>query len=255
MSGANKTWDAVDHYYSGQGVVLLAKRGADGLPEAFIPVGNVPDLRITVQTNALEHKESHTGQRGTDKRITTETIVGLSMTLENFSGDNLARVSRGIVTNIAAGTHSITRKAYLGGIVALEHVKVSAVVVKKDATTIDAVNYEVNSEAGSIRFKDVITGGTLAEGDTITIEYSYEKQVRVDGLAGGQEELFMRFEGLNTAEGNVPVVINVFKFATDPFQELALISDEIQSSVLEGSVLADTTRNSGSRYFEVLQTK
>jgi hypothetical protein len=58
------TWDAVDHYYSGQGVVLLAERDAQGKPTGFVPVGNVSDLKITVSTSVLEHKESHTGQRG-----------------------------------------------------------------------------------------------------------------------------------------------------------------------------------------------
>lgn len=67
----------------------------------------------------------------------------------------------------------------------------------------------------------------------------------------------MRFEGLNTAEvdgstgRSSPVVVEVFKFSTDPFQELALIADTVQSFVLEGSVLADGFRTTGSKYFNV----
>lgn len=247
---ANKTWDAVDHYYSGQGVVLLAERNADGTPKGFHAVGNVPDLKITVATSVLEHKESHTGQRGTDLRLTTETKVALSMTMENFVAENLARVSRGLSTKIAAGQVTAgTIKAYLGAVVALPHINVSDVVITKGATPVDAALYDVNPAAGSVKFKDVVADVT--DGETLTVAYKYDAQFQVDALTKGSEDLYMRFEGLNTAEGNSPVVIDVFKFSTDPFKELALIGDGVQSFVLEGSVLADTTRPSGSMYFVV----
>lgn len=244
------TWDAVDHYYSGQGVVLLAERDAQGKPTGFVPVGNVSDLKITVSTSVLEHKESHTGQRGTDLRLTTETKCALSMTMENFVADNLARVSRGVATKVAAATITAEAvKAYLGKVVSLAHIKVSSVVVKDGATTlVEGTDYFVNADAGSIKFADTITG--VADGDTLTVDYQFAEQHVVEGLTQGAKELYMRFEGLNTAEENSPVVVEVFKFSTDPFKELALIGDTVQSFVLEGSVLADTTRSTGSKYFK-----
>lgn len=244
-------WDSTNHYYSGQGVVLLAERNTDGTPKGLHAVGNVPDLKITVATSVLEHKESHTGQRGTDLRLTTETKVALSMTMENFVAENLARVSRGLSTKIAAGSVTGgTIKAYLGTVVALPHINVSAVVIEKGVTPlVEGTDYWVNEDAGSVKFADTIV--SVTDGEALTIDYAYAAQYKVDALTEGTKELYMRFEGLNTAEGNSPVVIDVFKFSTDPFKELALISDGVQSFVLEGSVLADTTRSSGSLYFVV----
>ena len=246
------TWDAVDHYFSGQGVVLLAERDAvTGQPKGFVPVGNVSDLKISVSTSTLEHKESHTGQRGTDLRLTTETKCALSMTMENFVAENLARVSRGTATDIASGTVTDKAiKAYLGKVIALPHVKISNVVLSDGATPLVLnTDYFVNPEAGSIRLANTITG--VAEGDDLLVDYTYAKQTKVDGLTAGAKELFMRFEGLNTADENSPVVVEVYKFSTDPFKELALIGDTVQSCVLEGSVLSDPTRSTGSKYIEV----
>ena len=63
----------------------------------------------------------------------------------------------------------------------------------------------------------------------------------------------MRFEGLNTAEENAPVLVEVFNFLTDPLKELSLISDSVQQFVLEGSVLADSTKTTGSKFFKTIK--
>ena len=153
------TWDTVDHYYSGQGVVLVGVRDAEGQPKGLTAVGNCPDLKITVNTSSLEHKESHTGARGTDLRLTTEVKVGISLTLENFIADNLSMVLRGATKLIPAGTVTdAPYKAYPGAVTPLKHIKVSNVVVKgpgavpltpytEGATSYD---YRVNGNAGSI---------------------------------------------------------------------------------------------------------
>ncbi len=244
-------WDAVNHYYSGQGVVMLSPRGDDGNPLGFVPVGNVSDLKISVAVSTLEHKESQTGQRATDLRLTTETKCSLSMTVENFIAANLADALRGSTVSMVAGT--VTDGpiiARLGKIVALPHVQVSSVVIKDGATTLVAgTDYTVNEVAGSVKFATTITG--VVEADDLTVSYSYQTQHQIDALTEGAKELYMRFEGLNTAESNDPVVVEVFKFLTDPLKELALISDAIQQFTLEGSVLADPTKLTGSKFFNV----
>lgn len=268
-------WDSVDQYFSGQGVVLLAKRKADGTPGPFFPAGNVSDLKLTVAVSVLEHKESKTGQRATDLRLTTETKVGLSMTGEDFSAANFARVSRGEAVDVVGATATnIPMNGYKGGVTALGHIKVSAVTVKVDVTpdpdvTLTAFttagvdwDYKLNPEAGSIMLNpDSASWANLAaehftvvDGEDVAsliVTYTYAAQKRVDALTVAEEELFMRFEGLNTADGNEPVVVDVFRFRTDPLKELALISDGVQQFVLEGSVLYDGARVEGSNYFSV----
>lgn len=246
-------WDSTNHYYSGQGVVMLAQRDANGNPTGFTSLGNVSDLKISIGVSTLEHKESQTGQRATDLRLTTETKASLSMTVENFISANLADALRGADTEIAGGTATdVAVKAYLGKVISLPHVQISAVTVSDGATPLVAgKDYWVNKEAGSIKFAPTITGVT--NGDELLVDYTYAKQIRVDALTEGAKELYMRFEGLNTAEDNDPVVVEVFKFLTDPLKELSLVSDGIQQFTLEGSVLADSTKTTGSKFFQVVK--
>jgi hypothetical protein len=331
------TWDGNNHYYSGQGVVLVGDRDPiTGKPVGLLSVGNVSDLKIAVATTVLEHKESQTGQRGIDLRLTTEIKCTLSMTMENFIAANLATALRGNTTHKLAGTVSNEAlNGYLGLVMPLENLKVSGVVVTRGATTLVAYvddqtpwDYKVNPDAGSIMLNDgagvavsaLTTGGvaptaiavgnptvvtvantaavgskvvitglagadaallngkafevvaasgasvslnvnttgrtitlgtplTFFDGIALEVDYSYADQNQVEALTKGSQEKFMRFEGLNTADTNQPVIIEVFKFSVDPLKELAMISDTVQQFVLEGNVLADPLRTSGSKYF------
>ena len=55
-------------------------------------------------------------------------------------------------------------------------------------------------------------------------------------------ERFLRLEGLNTAQGNAKVLVELYRVAFDPLKELNLISDEYNKFELEGSLLADNTK-------------
>jgi hypothetical protein len=257
-----------EEYFSGQGVVMIATRDVSGNPTGFRPLGNCPAVAIKNATTVLEHKESTTGQRGTDKRLTTEVKVGIEITLENYNSENIALVTRGTKTAKTGATvtaEAVT--AYAGKISALAHMKVSAVTVEMGVTPLVAFvdeatawDYKLNAEAGSIQFNSAtgLDGSgappnityTLGEKD-VTVDYTYATQVEVDAFNTGNTELYLRFEGLNTAEEDSPVVIEVFKFSVDPTQDFSMISDQIQSFVLQGSVLKDALRGTGSQYYKV----
>lgn len=327
----------IEEYFSGQGVVLVGVRDAiTGKPLGLRPVGNCPALTLANATEVLEHKESTTGARGTDKRLTTAINVTMSATFENFDSSGLADAIRGLSTEVAAGT--VADEAVLGypGLVtALANIKVASVVVSQGATAltpyVDAAtpwDVQINTETGSFQLNDakvlpldnagseitavtvgattqftatntlaigqkvvvsgltgadaalvngkkatvtaasgtafsvniVTTGKTitatgdpvyLEDGVALTVDYTYAAHQLVGAFTEGAKELYLRFEGLNTVEENSPVVVEVFKFLLDPTQELALISDTIQSFVLEGSVLADNAQVTGSKYYRV----
>ena len=255
------TWDRDTKYYSGQGVVLIGSYDESGNVTGLEAVGNVTDLKVSIETSTTEHKESQSGQRAVDFRLTTETKANLTMTLENFSRDTLAMALRGGYTAIAGSTATDAPiKAYLGKVVALPHVKVSAVTVSKGATALVAYtndttpyDYQLNGDAGSIKFAATPTTAGLVDGDALTVDYTYAAQARVDALTENPQPRFLRFEGLNTLDGDNPVIVEAFKFTVDPAKELALISGEDQASFeLEGSLLADASRTTGSKFFRQL---
>lgn len=338
------TNDVVSKYYSGQGVVMIADRDpTTGKAKGFVPVGNVSDLKISISTSVLEHKEAQSGQRAIDLRLTTETKCALSMTMESFSKENLAIALRGTAVSVpgATATDEAGYQGFFGRIGALDHAKISAVTLKSQTVALTPYtnsttpwDYSLNTEAGSYTINDgsvqlfdklgengalvvtdvtegatttvvctntggnpvvagmrvviggctgtdaadindkmfvvtsanasgfviplntsvkTITAGTgkvFKEGDALTATYTYAAQEQTEALNGANTERYLRFEGLNTADNNKPVVVEVFKFSTDPLKELALIGDAIGQFVLEGNVLSDSLRATGSKFFK-----
>lgn len=342
------TNDVVSKYFSGQGIVMIAdKDPVTGAAKGFTPVGNVSDLKISISTSVIEHKESSTGQRGIDKRLTTESKAALSMTLESFSKENLALALRGDNTSLPGATvTSEAHKLYFGKVEALAYAKLSVVTsVSRGATALtpytnDATpyDYKVNLDAGSFTMNDgqkgilldkatllgtacsgsfivisgskatfhfasapataavggrlavqgaagtnasvvngkslpitAVTGTTVevelgltgqtitgsgttlcvADGDALTVTYNYGAQDVTNVLTTGSVDKVLRFEGLNTADGNKPCIVEIFKFQADPLKELALISDALGAIQLDGNVLYDALQAGAGKYFKM----
>jgi hypothetical protein len=103
-----------------------------------------------------------------------------------------------------------------------------------------------------------ITIGTpvlCVDGDVLDFVYNFSAQNRVDAMTALAAEKYMRFEGLNTADGGNPVIVEVFRFIVDPLKELALIGEGIGPFVLDGNVLSDPLQPTGSKFFKVTQLR
>lgn len=238
--------------YSGQGAILLAERDVAGNPMGFVPVGNVSALTLALAVSYNDMKEGYTGQRGVLKQVKSETALDLSMTAQSFDPDTLSLALYGSQAAVSAGSSVVeTIKAYLGKTMPLGNVDISNVVV---ATTDDVTtyvlddDYTVNAEFGSITF---LTGGTggLSDGDDVKVTYDHGAQAHIEGLTLAQPERWLRFEGLNTSEGNKPVVLDIYKVGIQPLEEFALINDEFGEMSINMTGLVDPTKSSGSQFF------
>ena len=96
---------------------------------------------------------------------------------------------------------------------------------------------------------------TFFDGGALLADYNASAQNRVDAMTSLSTEKYMRFEGLNTADGGNPVIVEVYRFIVDPLKELALIGEGIGPFVLDGNVLADSLQTSGSKFFKVTQLR
>lgn len=232
-------------YFSGQGRVYIATRGTNGLPAALRFVGNVPELKVNLQTEKLEHKESTSGQRLADLTLITSKKASVEFVLEDFSQDNLALSLYGTKSSISASTvtaEELANPLAAGDYARLRYGKVSSVVVKDSAGTPAILaantNYTVASaDHGTLKIVDIATFT-----QPFKVDYSYAVQSNVGMFQAASPDRWLRFEGLNTADILKPVLVELYKVSFDPLAELMLISDDLTKMTLTGGALYDDTK-------------
>ncbi len=232
-------------YASFQGRVYLGKRDASGLPIEVRSPGNVADLKLSLKTEVLEHYESQSGQRSLDHRMVKSKSATINLAIEEFTKENLALALYG--THIATLGGTVTDEPVggpapvVGDRYFLAHPKVSSLVVKDSAGTPATLNagtqYTADVDFGAIQFLD--TTGLTAP---FKASYAFGDVSEIGIFTQPLPERFLRLEGLNTAQGNAKVLVELYRVAFDPLKELALISNEYNKFELEGSLLADASK-------------
>jgi len=232
-------------YFSGQGRVYLAQRDSSGNPLALRWVGNVPDLKVSLNVETIEHKESYSGQRLADLQLIKSKDGEFSCTLEEFSVDNIELTLYGQTTSTTGGT--VTDEALPTGVAAgdirlLSRQFVSAVTITDSASTpatlTAGTHYKVHAAQGAIEFLNV-TGFT----QPFLVDYTYGSARASAMFKAPQPEVWLRFDGINTADLNRPVILDLYRVAINPTKDFSLISDELQRFELSGRVLADVTKD------------
>lgn len=247
------------HYYSGQGRLIIGERDPlTGAPLLLREVGNCTAVEITVATTKTDHKESMSGLRSIDLTLVTEKSATFTVTCESLSLDNLAlglwgETITSTATPVADEVHPIAK----GGFIALSGQNVTAVVVETventPVTLVAGTDYEVDPDFGTIRFSDTVTlpVPTNAElGPQVTVSFTPGAGVKVlHGLTQLKApERFVRFEGVNTVDGEL-VLVEIPRASFEPLQNLGLINEELGSFEMSGTILLDNLITSGSKFF------
>ena len=232
-------------YASFQGRVYLGKRDPSGLPIEVRSPGNVAELKLSLKTDVLEHYESQSGQRALDHRMVKQKSATVNLTIEEFTKENLALALYG---NFVVGTTGTVTDEPLGGVSPtvgdryfLAHPKVSSLVVVDSAgtpaTLTAGTHYTADTDFGAIQFLD--TAGFTA---SFKASYAFGVATEIGIFTQALPERYLRLEGLNTAQGNARVLVELYRVAFDPLKEISFISDEYNKFELEGSLLADSSK-------------
>ncbi len=233
---------AIDtQYFSFQGVVTLGTAGENAIEE--YEVGNCPNLSIELAVETIEHTESWSGQRMTDLRLTKAKKAGVKMTLEGFSLDNLALGLYGTPATRAAGTVTAEELGTVqaGKIYPLANpMGVSTVAIKDGSdATVPAASYELDATFGAIKVLDT-TGTTMPW----KVDYAYGAAKNLVMFLTNPPARKLRLRGVNTAQSNAPVLIELYRVQFDPIKDLAMVQDDLGRLEFEGSALADPTKAS-----------
>lgn len=219
------------------GQVYAAVYGSDS---AMLPIGNVLDMQIDYAEDVEKQEDMTRLGGGTHAEIRRVTDVTFKATLADLNVANLARAVLGTVDPQNAG--QVQDKEYTakkGALIALPHVSVSSLVVKKAGQPVAAAgNYELRPEG--LWIFDTATG--VADDDTLAISYDYADQVVIEHLTAKTAELQLRFGGLNEADSGKPEIVDMWRVSQGVTKQLALIKQGFGSIEVEGTLLQDPAR-------------
>lgn len=207
------------------------------------PIGNVLEL-TTEYKEDVEKQDDMTlpggGTHAERRRISDATVKAK---LADITMVNLARAVSGVLDPRDAGTaEDIPYKAYLGALLPLPQIGISAVEIKtgdalETATLVDAAgNYEVRPEG--IWFLE--DAADLEDGDDIWVSHSYVDQVVVEHLVTKAPELEMRYAGINETGSGKPCVVDLWRVSQGVAKSLAFLQAKgFMGLEVEGSLLKD----------------
>ncbi len=231
-------------YASFQGRVFLGERTAQGAPIHLQSPGNVADLKLALKTDVIEKYETQTGQRSLDHRMIKQKGATVMLTIEEFTRDNLALALYGHHADTAPST--VTDELIPGPVTqreryVLAHQNVSSLQIRDSAATPVALtlgtHYTLEPDFGALEFLD-IAGFT----PPFRANYAFGATTSIGIFTRPLPERFLRFEGINTANNNAKVLVELYRLAFDPLKELSLISDEYNKFEIEGALLRDSTK-------------
>jgi hypothetical protein len=228
-------------YFSGQGKLKMAPLIGGVLAAGFRWVGNVPDFKPAFDSTKLEHKESYSGQRLPDKTTTKEVKSSFTATLEDWSPENMALATRGVVRKSVAGavTDELSPLTLaVGDTWALANGNITGLIITDAAAgTVGPADYRVDLAYGTV---ELLNAGTY----TFPLKASYTKGVveMVPFFTEAIKEVAVLFEGINTADENKKVRAELYRVALDPTKELGLITEDFGQFQIEGTTLIDNTK-------------
>ncbi|MGZ8245830.1 phage tail tube protein [Methylomagnum sp.] len=235
--------------FSGQGPLKIAPRLASGWPGVFRNVGDLDPaagLDFTPKLDIFDIKETQSGQRSTVDRLIQGKDGTLKFKLRDWIAANLAMQVLGESTVVEAGTvtaEPLPNPVAAGDMVSLRHPKVSSVVLTDSAgspaTLVAGTNYRLDdADFGNLTILDVAD-----KTQPIKAAYSYAERIQVPVLIGQLQEVCVRAEIVNTANGMKKVLAEFYRVSFDIGKVLKLIQEKgVADGEIEGMVLIDTTK-------------
>lgn len=245
-------------YTLGKGEVWFApfKPGTQD-PDGFRWLGNTTEFNMTFESEKLDHYASYRGVREKDDSVNLQVNRTGSLITDHISPSNIAlfffgsedalTVTQTTVTDEAIADVHLDRAYQLGssdinpgGAKAIIYPGTSGTlfVAKKGATTLTAgTDYELDKDLGMLK---ILTGGTLVEGDDITVTYTYSASTRRRVISGSASvDGALRFIGRNPKGSNKDYYLPWVSIS--PNGDYGLISEEWQTIPFQLEVLKKTT--------------
>lgn len=216
---------------------MRKRSGTDGL----LPIGNAPEIALAFSVNKQEMKDYENAGGAVADSISSIESATATITLSNLNPENIARVTAGTTTSVAAGAVSAEEHTVgaQGSFVKFDKIPdVSSVTVTGAAGTptyVEGTDYEIKN--GGIK----ILEGSIAAAAAIEVNYTALASRVVEALMEVGEEYEFYFDGLNEARSGKAVLATLHRVKVNPTQGLPLISDDYSTLQFTVDILRDDT--------------
>lgn len=253
-------------YVLGQGMVYLDEIN----PQTLLPlgkarfVGNVPTGGFTISPSVqkIEHQESYTGRNLTDLVIERQQKTMGMIRLENINKENLMVSLYGSSESPASGTITAElHTAYRGSSFFLNRMNVTSITsiattAQTPVTLVADTDYIVDLKSGTIT---ILPGSTAVttQGTEVSVTYVAGTSEIVKAFSSVNKELWLRFNGVNNADGNKPIIFEAFKVRLQPAKSIELINEQVTNLEVDFECLyqagLDTVAGYEGGFFRVMQ--
>lgn len=260
MPGVNTSGlPSTENLYLGRGAIELGViNSTTGKASDFRQVGNANAFALNLEVEKLEHRSSRSGVRSIDREIILEMKVGVSITMDEVMDfDNLALFLSGDAeTGVAnPATSSFTDQLQVASAkkgrsftiinaagAHLMDVK-GTVVVKSGAlgggvgaaSTLAAGDYTIDRVWGTVFLKET---ASHTDGHAIWITYTTTSGIaaidRVTMLTKTKQSAFLRFKGINPANSDRKVLVELHSVSLSANGDLNLLGEEFGELSLNG---------------------
>lgn len=238
-----------EKYYFGQGKLWIAEILADGSLGPWVWLGDVSELSGQGSETPVQHRESFSGTNALVRDFSRELGMTWNATLHQLDVDNVGRFTRSKMSETTSGTvtgEALPNPVANGDIITLDHMNVSALVLTDSATPTPATlvrgtHYEYDV-FGDLEILALPT--TPAPTQPLLAAYSHGATKTAALLAGSRKNYALKYKGINLAENEAPILVELYKVSAGLLQQLALITsgNQLASSPVAFNTLLDTTK-------------
>jgi hypothetical protein len=235
--------------YIGVGKAHVRPFGSVG---KFRPVGNVSVISLKHQVDSQRQPDYQRSGGGTAVRVDRIQQIDCEMTWLTFSPENWALATSGTQATVVAGATAVGAeevvKGYKDSTVRLAHPPLAIASVKNSAgaTTYTPETHYQKTDGG-LYFP---VGSSIVEAADLKVTYSWPEYTKIEGATGTAAELEMFFEGLNEADDDKPMLVDIWRLSMPSAEQIALIGTQLGEMQFSAECLKDPSKGSGvSSYY------
>ncbi|NIP54105.1 MAG: hypothetical protein GWN00_01400 [Aliifodinibius sp.] len=249
--------------YSGQGLMMISELGTEGNPIGYLNLGRATSVEVVVKQDSLVHKSGQEGIETVDLVVHKDPIAEVTVKGVETDPEVIAELTGGFVeTTPEDSFEEVTSSPVIPGrVYPLTYVGSDTLVVTNEAGTVtyeDGVQYDIYGSGNSVRvytLEEQAAKGAIDTIDSIKLKFSYNvpEQTKIITRFIPFEPMALRFEGLNTANNNDPVVVTFPEVNPQFLKKLALVAGKTSGWEFTSSVIGQK-QNDGSFVYYHTQT-